>query len=314
MQITVISWFAIHPFEETFMSKAMEETKAALAELIEAARIGNIIPVRLTGQLEAIQDLLLQTDEEHAQEIEELKNVPDGDAGEVILENAAFLRTAVHELRTPMTSVRGYSDMLVNESMSGPLSDMQKQLLAVVRTNAKRMEGLLSDMSNINKLRSGTLQTSIKMELYKNVAQRAEKSTRAIAEELKREVIFEVPDGLPLLNTDGEFMALALEKMIENGLRYSPEDGGKVTVGAQKDNNTLVITIRDNGCGMTAEEMARLGEMFFRGENEVVRAYKGSGLGIPIAYGLIDVLGGTRKVESTPGEGTTFTLRFEGMS
>ena len=296
------------------MSKAMEETKAALAELIEAARIGNIIPVRLTGQLEAIQDLLLKAGEDHAQEIEDLKNVPGGDAGTVILENAQFMRTAVHELRTPMTSIRGYSDMLVNETMAGPLSDMQKQLLDVVRTNARRMEGLLTDMSNINKLRSGTLQTSIKMELYKNVAQRAEKASRLLAEELDRELVFDVPDGLPLLNTDGEMMALALQKLIENGLRYSPEGNGKVTVSAQNVSNTLVIVIRDNGCGMTEDETRRLGELFFRAENEVVRAYKGSGLGIAIAYGLIDLLGGKREVESTPDKGTTFTLRFEGMS
>lgn len=296
------------------MSKAMDAVKTALATLLEAARTGAIIPVRLPGQIEELQTLLLQAEQQHAEEIEALKNVPGGDAGAVILENADFLRTAIHELRTPMTSIRGYTDMLGNESMGGPLSEMQQNLLKVVRVNARRMEGLLTDMSYLNKLRAGLLRPNNKMDMFKNIAMRAEQATRALAQELDRQIEFDIPQGLPLLNTDGELMALALEKFIENGLRYSPETTGRVTVRGRNENNTLLIDIEDNGCGMTPEEIAQLGTLFYRADNDVVRTYKGSGLGIAIAYQVIALLDGQSAVQSVPGSGTTFTLRFPGMT
>jgi signal transduction histidine kinase len=142
----------------------------------------------------------------------------------------------------------------------------------------------------------------------------AEKATRPLADELKRQLEFDVPQGLPILTTDGELLTHAMVKLIENGLRYSPAGDGKVTVSGRNEGSTLIITIADNGCGITEEEMARLGELFYRADNDVVREHKGSGLGIPIAYGLVELLGGRREVESKPGAGATFKLYFEGTS
>lgn len=295
-------------------SKSLSEAQQKLQELLENARTGAIIPVRLPGQIEEIETLLQDADKEHAEEIEQIKNLPGGDAGEIILENAEFMQVAVHELRNPMTSIRGYSDMLSNPNMGGELSDMQNQLLQVVRANARRMENLLSDMSYINKLRAKVLTAKAKMDLFKNIAMMAQKKAEPIAEELNRQLAFDVPDGLPLLNIDGEHLAHAMYKLIENGLRYSPEGEGKVTVRAYGEDGTLKIEIADNGVGMTEDEIAHLGELFYRSDNEVIRAYKGSGLGIPIAYELIDLIGGEINVSSTPGEGTCFTISLKGMS
>jgi signal transduction histidine kinase len=292
-------------------NQAMKQARAQLAELIEAARAGTIIPARLAGQLEALEQSLRQAEEE-AEEARAAQ--PTGDAGQIIAENAEFMRTAVHELRTPMTSIRGYTDMLSNPAMAGELNDMQNQLLQVVRANSRRMEALLSDMSYINKLRSGTLQVNKKMDMFKNIAQMAEKQLRPLAEELGRELVVDVPQGMPLLTTDGDLLAHALVKLAENGLRYSSAEGGRVTISGRGDGDRLIITIEDNGIGMTEEEIARLGELFFRSENDTVREHKGSGLGVAIAYGLVKTLGGKVDVTSQPGQGTRFVLVFQGMS
>ena len=295
-------------------SKSFQEAQQQLAQLLNDARTGAIIPVRLPGQIEEIETLLTTAATEHEEEIETLKNVPGGDAGAVILENAEFLKIAVHELRNPMTSIRGYSDMLINPNMGGgDLSDMQKQLLDVVRTNARRMEGLLTDISYINKIQANILQAKAKMDLYKNIAMMAEKKVAPIAEDLNRQLEFDTPEGLPILDIDGDHLSHAMIKFIENGLRYSPPDTGKVIVKAIADAGNLVISIEDNGVGMTEDEIARLGELFFRSDNDVVRAYKGSGLGIPIAYGLIALLKGQVQVESEPEHGTRFTITLAGM-
>jgi len=297
-------------------NEAMDRAKTKLDELLEAAKSGHIIPIRLPGQIEEIIEAVHEADETANAQLVAAKRqkAVTGEAGEIIEENAEFLRTAIHELRTPMTSIRGYADMLHNPAMSGELSDMQDQLLQVIRTNSRRMESLLSDMSYLNKLRSGSLPVNEKMDMFKNIAQMTEKQAAPLADELNRQLEFDIPQGLPLLTTDGEHFAHAMYKMIENALRYSPEGDGKVTVAGRADESTLVVTIADNGIGMTEAEIARLGEMYFRADSDVVRAYKGSGLGIPIAFGLLEAIGAEVSVESTPDVGTTFTIRLKGMA
>ncbi|MBC8171771.1 MAG: HAMP domain-containing histidine kinase, partial [Anaerolineae bacterium] len=209
---------------------ALEQAQSQLKELIEAAKKGMIIPVRLPGQLEAIGTLLDQSkdEQEHASAKAQAETIP-GDAKQVMHDNAEFFKTAIHELRTPMTSIRGYADMLSNPGMTGPLNDMQTQLLQVVRTNSRRMENLLSDMSYINKIRAGLLNVNPKMDTFKNIALSVEKKTKPLADELHRQIEFDIPQGLPLLTTDGELLAHAMFKLIENSLRYSAEGEGKAT-------------------------------------------------------------------------------------
>ncbi|MEO8396704.1 MAG: ATP-binding protein, partial [Chloroflexota bacterium] len=116
-----------------------------------------------------------------------------------------------------------------------------------------------------------------------------------------------------ILNVDGEMLAKALYKLVENGLRYSGENG-EVTLRASAEGNKLIIKVEDNGIGMTPEELDQLGTIYFRADSEAVRTFKGSGLGIPVAYGIIHVLGGTITVESEPEHGTKFTIVLTGMS
>ncbi|MCU0496384.1 MAG: HAMP domain-containing histidine kinase [Anaerolineae bacterium] len=289
---------------------ALEQAKTELTQLIEAAKTGAIIPIRLPGQLEAIQELLQKAADEQAS----VKPALLGDAGTVRHENAEFFKTAIHELRTPMTSIRGYADMLSNPGMAGAMNEMQTQLLQVIRTNSKRMESLLTDMSFVNKIRAEILNVNLKMDMFKNIAMMVQKKVEPLAEELKRQVEFDIPSGLPILNTDGDLLSHALIKLIENGLRYSAEGEGKVTIRAEGKDNYLMVTIEDNGIGMTPEEMAKLGTLFFRSDHDAVRAFKGSGLGVPIAYGIIAGLGGTIEVSSEVGKGTKFILSLKGMS
>jgi signal transduction histidine kinase len=295
-------------------NNALQQARALLDELTEAARQKNIIPARLPGQLEAIGALLNQATEEMQQSASKNNTgVESPDMEAFLKDHAAFISHAIHELRTPMTSIRGYSDMLNTPSM-GSLNDMQKQFLDTVRTNARRMEGLLTDVSDISKIRGGTLRLVPKMDMFKNVAMRIEKQLAPMAQETGRKLIFDIPQGLPMLNLDGETLAKALIKLVENGLRYTPAEGGEVIVSAAGQGNKLQIQIKDNGIGMTPEEIEQLGTIYFRADNDIVRSHKGSGLGVPIAFGIIKSLEGTISVESEPEKGTTFTITLPGMT
>lgn len=291
---------------------ALQQARQLLSELTEAARTGSIIPFRLPGQLENIGVLLAEAGNEQLQQAAQ-PAAPPADVEQILKEQAEFMSTAVHELRIPMTSIRGYSDMLGNPAM-GSLSDMQHQFLATIRTNARRMEGLLTDVSDISKVRGGTLRTSPKMDMFKNIAAMAEKKARPLAEELGRELVLDIPQGLPLLNVDGELLAKAMFKLVENGLRYTQATPGRVVISGGSDGSWLLVNIEDNGIGISPEDIAQLGTIYFRGDNDVVRNYKGSGLGIPIAYGILALLGGSVTVESEPDAGTRFILRLPGMA
>lgn len=288
-------------------SPAMQALRDQLNQLLDNAKTGNIIPIRLPAQVEEIISAVDAVEADHKDALS--KAVPEDMEG-YMEEEAYFVGHAVHELRTPMTSIRGYSDML---GQMGELNDMQKQFLDVIKTNTRRMESLLKDMSFINKLRKNTLQLNPKMDMFKNIGMRLEKDMQPVAEELKKELVFDVPDGLPLLNLDSDMLVVAIEKFIENSLRYTNEDG-KVTVSGSADGSTLVIQVADNGIGISNDDMEKLGSIYFRSDHDLVREFKGSGLGIPIAYGMLDMLGATYSVESEVDKGTTFTVRIEGMT
>jgi len=265
--------------------------------------------VRLAGQLEAVDALIAKAQAEMPAAAP--ASLPT-DQAELLQEQAKFVSHAVHELRNPLTSVRGYADMLGNAAL-GQLNDMQKQFADTIRANSRRMEGLLTDVSDTAKIRGGTLKLSTKMDTFKNIALMVEKANRPQAEQLKKTLTFDIPSGLPILTTDGEMLAKAFSKLVENALRYTPAEGGEVTVSAAAEGNTLVVRVRDNGIGMTPEDLAQLGTVYFRSEHDAVRAHKGSGLGIPVAYGIFRLLGADVAVESTPGVGTTFTVKLKGM-
>ncbi|MBI1259169.1 MAG: hypothetical protein GC204_16995 [Chloroflexi bacterium] len=294
------------------MAESLTQAQSLLEDLIAAAKSGSLIPIRLPGQLEVIQNLLEQAQAE-AQEAATVAaaSAPPPEMEAFLTEQAAFVSHAIHELRTPMTSIRGYTDML--RSM-GALNEMQQQFVETIRVNSRRMEGLLTDVSDTSKIKAGTLRTNLKMDMFKNISMMVEKQAQPVAEELGRKLTLDIPQGLPILNVDGEMLAKALYKLIENGLRYNTSENGEVTLRAAADGSKLIITVEDNGIGMTPDELNQLGTIYFRADNETVRTYKGSGLGIPVAYGIIHTLGGTITVESEAEQGTKFTIVLMGMS
>lgn len=223
-----------------------------------------------------------------------------------------FVSVMVHEIRKPMTSIRGYADMM-DKRLVGELNEMQGQFMATIRRNVISMEKLVTDLSDYSKMRTGRTKAESKMDMAKNILLAVEKETKELAAEHKHEVAFEIPDGLPLLNLDGNRARQALIKLLENAIKYTPE-GGHIIVRARPVEGGLEITIKDNGVGMTPEEVGRLGELWFRGDDELVTSTKGYGLGIPIALECLRLAGGRLFYESEKGVGSTFGIFLPGMS
>ncbi|MFP4323590.1 MAG: sensor histidine kinase [Anaerolineales bacterium] len=231
---------------------------------------------------------------------------------EQIVENSKFISVMVHEIRKPLTSIRGYADML-GKNVMGELNEMQSQFVETIRKNTISMETLVSDISDISKLHSGRLQPAQKMEMYKNIAMQLEKDMAGQAQEREVALVFDTPEGLPLLNTDTARITQALRKLIDNAIKYTPAGTGQVIVRAENGGDKLHVHVEDNGIGITAEEQARLGELFFRGDQEQVTSTKGYGMGLPIAMACVSLIGGELAWQSTPGQGTIFTITLPAM-
>lgn len=233
-------------------------------------------------------------------------------ADEVTQMFSQFISVMVHELRKPMTSIRGYADML-DKRVVGELNEMQGQFVSTIRSNVISMEHLLSDISDISKMRTGRMSAENKMDLAKNLLMDVEKKTKEQAEQRHHNLVFDVPDGLPLLNLDSVRASQAVVKLVENAIKYTPE-GGQIRVTAKPVEGGLEITVDDNGVGMQPDEVQRLGELWFRGDDELVTSQKGYGLGIPIAFECMKLVNGRLFYKSEKNVGSSFGIFLPGMS
>lgn len=223
-----------------------------------------------------------------------------------------FISVMVHEIRKPMTSIRGYVDML-DKRLVGELNDMQGQFITTVRNNVLSMEQLVTDISDISKLRAGRLKAEPKMDVAKNLLLEVEKKMADLATQRQHALEFDIPQGLPILNIDKTRYVQAIVKLVDNALKYT-NPGGTIRVTASAVTEGLQVVVEDNGVGMQPEELSRLGEMFFRGDDELVLNTKGYGLGIPIALECVKLCGGRLFYSSEKGVGSKFGVVVPVMS
>ncbi len=280
----------------------LEQARVRLAALREEARSGALIPAHLPEQIDAVLTLLTAAETPAGSE------AATEAAQQERARTAELISTAVHEMRIPLTSIRGYIDMLA-KGMLGALPDQQQQFAETIRVNALRLERLIADVNDYIKLRGGRLHLNRQPETVNNVLLGVQRRIADLAAARNTALIFDAPEGLPLLNVDSPRLAQALAYLVENAVNYSPQ-GSTVTVAVRGDSGGVTFTVSDRGIGMSAAELARLGEPFWRAESEAVREIKGHGLGFAVARGIIEAHGGTLAVESAPGQGTTirFTL------
>ena len=227
--------------------------------------------------------------------------------------SANMVSETVHGLRQPMTVLRGYSDMLSTPGMLGPMNEMQQQFAETIRANVISMDALLTDVSDYNKLISERLRLEPKMTTFSQILMDVQKQLEPLIEKLGRSPTWDTPSGLPILVVDSKQVAKIMIKLISNALLYTPE-GGTVTVKAERlPDNILHISVIDTGIGMTPEEVAKLGHLFFRGANEQVTSQKGYGMSMAVVTRLIPVMDSKLEIETVPGKGSTFGFTLKGV-
>lgn len=224
-----------------------------------------------------------------------------------------FVSLVAHELKVPMTSIRGYADLL---PVVGSVNEQQRNFVETIKNNVHRMTVLVSDLSDISRIESGQLKVELEPIDLEAVIDEAVESVIAQVEQRSHRYMENRAPNLPPVQGDRSRVIQVLVNLLSNAYKYTPT-GGTITLSTEFNGDYVRVSVRDTGVGMTPEQVARLGTKFWRADNEHVNNQPGTGLGLAITQNLIALMGGELLVESTPGEGSTFTIAlpvYEGVS
>lgn len=227
-----------------------------------------------------------------------------------------FVSMVSHELKTPMTSMRGYTDLLLS-GMTGELTSQQRSFLETIAANIRRMGQQIQDLTDVSRIETGQLNIDPAPTAFSNVVSETLQSVRALYEEKAIELQLELPADLPLVIADKERLVQVMTNLLSNACKYSPpETNVFVTLKAdtlplgEDDELTpmVVCSVQDEGYGISPEDQRKLFDKFFRADDPNIRKATGTGLGLSITKGIIDLHGGRIWVESHLGQGTRFTF------
>jgi signal transduction histidine kinase len=215
-----------------------------------------------------------------------------------------FVSIVSHELKIPMTSIRGYADLL-RQGLVGPVNEKQLEFVRTIISNVDRMTALVSDLSDISRIETGRLRIEPAAVFVGDAIRDVVAQMKPQFDARKQTVEIEIPKDLPRAHTDPQRLMQILSNLLSNANKYTPE-GGRIAIQAAVEGESVRTMVRDSGIGMTEQDQARLFTQFFRGDSPAVRDQPGWGLGLHVTKRLVEVLGGSIGVESKPGEGSTF--------
>jgi signal transduction histidine kinase len=222
-----------------------------------------------------------------------------------------FMSIASHELKIPMTSIKGYAKLLTLGT-AGDLTDRQKDFLNIIAANVDRMDRLVADLLDVSRIEAGRLRLDMKpvdlREVIDTVLQSVQ--TQIIAKKLALQL--EVPEKLPPVLGDQGRLIQVITNLVSNAYKYTPE-GGQIHIKADGlavtlPSDHLTISVRDTGLGISPEDQQKIFTKFFRAEDPQVRDVPGTGLGLSITKSLVEMHGGEIWFESEVGKGTTFAF------
>jgi signal transduction histidine kinase len=215
-----------------------------------------------------------------------------------------FVSVVSHELKLPMTSIKGYSDLMLSGA-TGQLNENQVNFLTTVRNNVNRMATLVSDLADISRIESGNLRLEPRSVPVWDVIDEVVTLTKTQVEQKQQQLLVDVSNELPKAWCDRNRLSQILINLISNANKYTPANG-KVEVRAQHVDDMIQITVKDDGLGMNEEDQQKLFSNFFRSTDEKVREAPGTGLGLSITKNLIELQGGRIWFESEFRKGTAF--------
>jgi signal transduction histidine kinase len=230
-----------------------------------------------------------------------------------------FVSLASHELKTPMTAVRGYAQLMLS-GMAGELTERQRGFLETIVANVARMGRQIQDLTDISQIETGRLALVWAPVDFAHIVSDTLQTVQALYDEKGVRMALDLPPDLPLVMGDQGRLVQVLTNLLSNACKYSPA-GTQVQITLRADMLAarpnrpgeppipmVVCAVQDQGYGISAEDQQRLFTKFFRAQDPNIRQSKGTGLGLSISRGIVELHHGRIWVESTLGQGTTFSF------
>lgn len=216
-----------------------------------------------------------------------------------------FVSTATHELRTPLANIKAYAETLSLDSTIDP--EKQKEFCNIINQEATRLARFVDEMLSVNQMEVGAMsldRREVELErVLQDVIQSVEPQMTA------KQIVFEtkLPPKFPKVRLDRDKFQAALVNLVGNAAKYTPE-GGRVTLQLEWTPAEMVIHVEDTGIGISAEELPKVFEKFFRSQDDRVRQISGNGLGLTYTQEIVRLHGGRLTAQSELNKGTRFTL------
>ncbi len=213
-----------------------------------------------------------------------------------------FVSTVSHDLRSPLTAILGYVDLL---ERVGPINDHQREFVKRVQVSVQSITSLVNDLLELGRIEAG-LDTQRELVPLEGIIRYTLENASGQIVEKRLDVAMDLPENVPPLRGNPIRLRQLLDNLVGNAIKYTPE-GGKVRIEVEQQNEQVILRVEDSGPGIPPADQPHIFEKFYRASN-VPKGVGGSGLGLAIVKSIVDNHRGRIWVESVVGQGTTFTV------
>lgn len=218
-----------------------------------------------------------------------------------------------HELKTPLVPIKGYCKMLTDPDIFGELNEDQKEAVEEIHVNASRLESLITDILDAQKLDLNKMVFNKKECNVFELMNRIEKDMTHFTKLKKINFVNSTQDKKIILISDENRIIQVVENLVKNAVDFVPAETGRIEIDAKLDNDSIIFHVKDNGVGIPDEKQKSLFLKFYQTDTSQTRTHGGTGLGLAICKGLVEGMGGEIGVQSKVGVGSDFYFSISGV-
>jgi len=253
----------------------------------------------------SLEDRLRLQDELHQQETSRLA-----------LEEASRLKSdfigfVAHELRNPLTTIRGYVQTILADTEHTLDEETKEEFHLAIEADADRLLDMINELLDVSRLEAGRpLSLALKPVDLKILLEKLVRRHRYYKYMTSRHnLVCDLPEDLPILEADEDKLSQIFANLLSNAIKYSP-DGGDIRVSALQNGDGVMVRVSDSGVGMAQDQCSRLFRQYERVEREAIKNIPGTGLGLYLIKHLVELHGGEIRCESEPGKGSVFIVQL----
>ncbi len=248
-----------------------------------------VLAGKVIGAIEVFRDITKEREIDHAK--------------------SEFVSLASHQLRTPLTTVNWYSEMLLKGGTENTI-EKQKEYLAKIHMGSERMVTLVNALLNVSRIELGTLVVESKPVSITQILQEVVNEQQQQIDEKKIHIVSDFPKDIPMLATDPNLLRMVFQNLLSNAVKYSAS-ASTVSISASIDKDgTILIVFSDTGYGIPKKDHDKIFTKMFRADNIKEKGTEGTGLGLYIVKSVLAALGGTIRFESEDSKGSRFFVSF----